>query len=181
MSPISVCEKEFSFEEKNRRFCFYLSAFHNENIKKIEIATQVGLQLINSEQMNTAMIRFLKRGGKLSILINSEEKRWEIGDHMKSEDRYYIKTEQCIAYWKRLKMKFPDSLTIFVTEIPLLHSIFFTATEEKMDSAIYVVYYTYTVYNVESVPQLLVHSGEEYFDIYFSELRYLQDHAEEII
>lgn len=178
--PISVCAKELSFEEKNRRFCFYLSAFQNENIKRIEIATQVGLQLIESEQLNTAMIRFLERGGKLSILINSEEKRWEIGDHMKSEDRYYIKTEQCIAYWKRLKMKFPKSLTVFVTEIPLLHSIFFTSTEEKMYSAIYVVYYTYTVYNVESVPQLLVYSEEEYFDIYLSELRYLQEHAEEI-
>lgn len=179
--PIFVCEKELSFEEKNRRFCFYLSAFQNENIKKIEIATQVGLQLIENEQMNYAMIRFLERGGKLSILINSEEKRWEIGDHMKSEDRYYIKTEQCIAYWKRLKIKFPKSLTIFVTEIPLLHSIFFTAIEEEIDSAIYVSYYTYTAYNLESVPQLLVHPEEEYFDIYLSELRYLQEHAEEII
>jgi len=52
---------------------------------------------------------------------------------------------------------------------------FFTAIEEEIDSAIYVAYYTYTAYNLESVPQLLVHPEEEYFDIYLSELRYLQE------
>ncbi|MCI5844590.1 MAG: hypothetical protein MRZ94_02285, partial [Oscillospiraceae bacterium] len=178
---VQAHENNSLFEQKNRRFCFYFYAFQNPKVKNIEIITQVGLQLINDEQQNTAMIDFLERGGKLSILINSEEKRWEIGDHMKSEDRYYIKTEQCISYWKKLKMKFPESLRIFVTEIPILHSIMLTTTEEKMNSEIYVSYYTYTVYNVESNQQLLVHPEEEYFDIYLSELRYLQEHAEEII
>ncbi len=178
---VQAHENNSLFEQRNRRFCFYFYAFRNPRVKSIEIITQVGLQLVNDEQQNTAMIDFLERGGKLSILINSEEKRWEIGDHMKSENRYYIKTEQCISYWKKLKIKFPESLRIFVTEIPILHSIMLTTTEEKMDSEIYVAYYTYTVYNVESNPQLLLHLGEEYFDIYLSELRYLQEHAEEII
>lgn len=180
--PISVkkIEPEKSFEYSNRRFCFYLHAFQNPAIKKIEVVTQVGMQLISNEQQNTAMINFLERGGQFSILINCEEKRWEIGNHMKSENRHYLKTEECIAYWKKLKKRFPDSLKIMVTDIPILHNIIFTTAEAKKDSEIYVVFYTYTVYNMESNPQLLLHPENEYFHIYLSELRYLQDHAQEV-
>lgn len=73
---------------------------------------------------------YLKNGGKLNMIINSDVGAEIIRKYMISDETGYPSILQCINRWDKLHSEYNQNMNLKVTDIPILHSIIYSSKKQ---------------------------------------------------
>lgn len=159
----------------------FLERYLSSETECLEIAFQKGSRFLAEERFHQKMMSYLEAGGILRVLINSYDTTEAFAVHMQEESRSHYPTDLLIRDWKQLRERFPKQVTLFFSDLPLMHGMIVVQNKAPEKSAMYISFYAYTQVGVSHHQKSVFLETEPYFTHYLKELRYLQTHTDNTI
>jgi hypothetical protein len=123
---------------------YFSAVFSNlQDMERIDLAYHSGYKWLFDRERADMLTEFLSNGGKLRVIVNSPKAAEKIGSHTRNPNRSYVGFKSCIAEWKKLLSKHPDSVELVISDLPLLHSYANFRFTNRQNSKMLIIFYTY--------------------------------------
>ena len=163
-----IKEKKNIYTNKND-IPFFIASNVNDEISNITISSLTGQYLFTDEITKSKIVSFLKKGGKLLLILTQPDMAKKITKAMETEDNPYIDPEYSLAIWNNFSDKYKNQIEIRFVDVPILHNLICID-----DTKIHMYLYTYPDdYDLPN-PQVTYTPENIQFQLFMREINHLR-------
>ena len=159
---------------KGRSFFDFLQYHIKNNPSEITIIMQSGKG--DRDQMNLLTQYLMLKKGNIKIVINSENAASEIRKYM-VDDEYALDFKKCANALIKLGLNYEDHCSVYITDIPILHSIINVKYSDSSNDSLHLHVYTYNDSNFSGNFRAEFNSKSDYYNRYQKEAEYIFLHS----
>ncbi|HAG14595.1 MAG TPA: hypothetical protein DCG49_12165 [Ruminococcus sp.] len=139
----------------------------------LDMAFHSGDTLLSHTDRIDILLKLIRNGVKLRVLTDGGMSAEEMSPHMRHSDRFILTKEQRIAYWCAFQERYPDSVEVRTSNLPILRNYFQFHAISPAQAAMRVGFYTYGNGYVEENFYLYPEADTHFYHLFENEFRYL--------
>lgn len=149
-------------------------------IESVDFAFLAGSEWLTDIDRIDLLTRLIEHGVHLNVIITEPQQAEYISCHMRHNDRFYVSFQKNVEIWLMFQLKYPDSVHIKVSRLPLMHNFYAFNRKDASMNSMRVNFYTYNNSYMEKNLTEILHSNSPYYQLFKQEFSYLWSISQDI-